>query len=161
MGRESRGESICPKALGGQKVELDGSVSTLIESVPWSVCGIGSRVTVFSQLGCLVRSDCKTSSPIRRSHETAAAALLWPLQGQGRCFGWRECGFRNDSSLQKGRFAACNGGGSGFNGLGCSFRWAMLNLPQPLRRCLTTRKIETTKRTPKRVVSSGCRRVQW
>src|SRR6266487_3268846 len=42
-------------------------------------------------------------------------------------FGWRGCGFRNDSSLQIRRIAACNGGGNGFkcrvasSGFACYF----------------------------------------
>ena len=147
--------------LDGPKRGCGRSVSTPTRSVRRSGCGIGSRETDFSPLAWHARSNCRTSSPIRRSRGIGGAGSSWRRRRTGRCFGWKGCGFRNGLSLQDRRFAACNGAGSGFNWLGCGFRPAMVSLPQPVQRCLTTTNIATTTRTPRRAASSGCRRVRW
>src|SRR2546428_3112306 len=109
------GASCQENGTDPQSADLDAKLLTLKRWVLRFCCAIGNRETDFSPSACRIPSNCRIFSRMRKCH--AAAGMSWWLRPttRGNCFGWKGCGFRNDSSLQKRPNAACNGAGNGFN----------------------------------------------
>src|SRR6266446_2961863 len=115
MACASIGASCQENGISPQSAELDARLLTLKKWVLGFWCVIGKRETDFSPLACRIPLNYRIFSRMRKCH--AAAGMSWWLRPAktGNSFGWKGCGFRNDSSLQKRPNAACNGAGNGFN----------------------------------------------
>src|SRR6266404_2087906 len=103
-------------------------------------CAIGNQGTDFSRSAWPIPSNYRIFSQMRRC-QAAVGMNCWLRPTRvGISFGSKDCGFRNDSSLQNRPNVVYNGVGNGFNCFGAQLAMhppfgcfaTRINLPRPL-----------------------------